>query len=63
MEKIIKKIDKSSEYEFALLMSFVIYHFCDKEVKVDYKKWKEFYEEQHSLERIDKDGYSIYKVT
>lgn len=57
-------ITKSSEYEFALLMGYFIHKYCKGEAILDHADFHEFFEEEHSLERIDndKDGISIYKV-
>jgi hypothetical protein len=51
------------EWQFAVLAAFIINKFTeDGEFKLDFKEFMAFMDEGHSFERIDHDGYSLYKV-
>lgn len=55
-------IERSSEQEFVMIMGYVIHKFLDGELIVNHKEFSEFFDEPHSLERIDEDGVSTYIV-
>jgi hypothetical protein len=56
-------IQRSTEREFALIMGYVIYKFLDGELVISYEDFGKFYEEEHTMERVDEEDLSIYKVS
>ena len=51
------------ELQFAVLVAFLIDQLVeDREFKLEFSEFHKFMNEGHSLERIDFDDHSIYKV-
>jgi hypothetical protein len=55
-------IQRSTEREFVLVMGYVIHKFLDGEISISYEDFGKFYDEGHTMERIDEEDLSIYRV-
>ena len=53
---------ENPEWQFVVLLGYFIYKYCEGEAVLDHAGFADFMKEEHSLERIDEEDLSIYRI-